>query len=930
MFKKKVFMIFLCLMVMFGFSREVLAITWKAKNGSVQVKYVHTPHSTVLNKKICYTKDGKEHCKTSYCTGLTVGAPKTGVEMVIVENSKIWPGAGDAFSIKARYVIEYIKSKSNLKYNGKSEGARYVYTQLGLSCLIASSDGKGLADHSAIKKVFKSECSDKTVVKALDYARKKFKNEVDLTTTLPTITLPQKQTLSRIGTSNDYISKAFKIGFSPKKGNLPINYTYSVTIEKGKGTAYLCTTNSFKTGSCSTSGTTLNANQNYYIYVKSNSTTTAGNITLNVTGTNSSKYPTIAMWKYIKDKKNPSYQREITTNGEFPVNRKTINSTTFSFSSGYSATLTKVDENGNALKGSGLKLYVASDENGDNEITTLCNITNDVSSCVKDNLDTSYWKSGNYVCYKETVSPSGYKKVAVNCEPINTDKTNTDVYYKFVPSENGDGNWDVIEKSEYNKHYSGRLACITKTVEGNSGEIINADFSNIVSKLGIDQNEHTEGNITIKKGDACLNETNSSVTQNPESSEGSNTGSDTGSSDTGGTEPSNPTVTINKSVCLYSENGTSYQYSVKPDNSTDDSWKEFCNQTTVTQFSSAGGIYNISVVNSLNTVNISKKAITGDDELPGATLEIYPVVDGKCSNTIATAKDFRFNPAVIEEDTTIEDDDTSDDNNETSSSDSNNGDDSEEDNSAVESTVSIFPKKNSAGEFELSWNSYSGYAIISGIKAGRYCLIEKIPPAGYELVKTTTMFDMSDDGAVSLVAGSEGEATSVDSNGNKIVVLKDKLNKMTVSKTDMTSTKEVPGAKITICTAGADNELVLENNGECVPAFLANGDEATWTSTDKPHIIEGLPSGNYYLVEKVAPSGYSTAESIFFTMTDEGQLLDKNGKSLSDNKLVMKDELIKDAKTGGLGMHIVFAVLLFSSICGVGSYFFLKKQNNVV
>ena len=72
MFKKKVFMIFLCLMVMFGFSREVLAITWKAKNGSVQVKYVHTPHSTVLNKKICYTKDGKEHCKTAYCTGLRV------------------------------------------------------------------------------------------------------------------------------------------------------------------------------------------------------------------------------------------------------------------------------------------------------------------------------------------------------------------------------------------------------------------------------------------------------------------------------------------------------------------------------------------------------------------------------------------------------------------------------------------------------------------------------------------------------------------------------------------------------------------------------------------------------------------------------------------------------------------------------------------
>ena len=145
----------------------------------------------------------------------------------------------------------------------------------------------------------------------------------------------------------------------------------------------------------------------------------------------------------------------------------------------------------------------------------------------------------------------------------------------------------------------------------------------------------------------------------------------------------------------------------------------------------------------------------------------------------------------------------------------------------------------------------------------------------------------------------------------------------------MTSTKEVPGAKISICNAGAEKELVFDNNGECVSATLADGTDASWVSGNKPHEIEGLPAGDYYLVEKLAPNGYSTAESIFFTMTNDGELLDKNGKSLANNKLVMKDELLKNVKTGSLGVHVIFAILFFASVCGVCSYFFLKRKNEL-
>ena len=49
-------------------------------------------------------------------------------------------------------------------------------------------------------------------------------------------------------------------------------------------------------------------------------------------------------------------------------------------------------------------------------------------------------------------------------------------------------------------------------------------------------------------------------------------------------------------------------------------------------------------------------------------------------------------------------------------------------------------------------------------------------------------------------------------------------------------------------------------------AELKDGTKLTWVSTDKPHVIEGLVAGTYYLVEKIAPNNYSTAESILFTL----------------------------------------------------------------
>ena len=59
---------------------------------------------------------------------------------------------------------------------------------------------------------------------------------------------------------------------------------------------------------------------------------------------------------------------------------------------------------------------------------------------------------------------------------------------------------------------------------------------------------------------------------------------------------------------------------------------------------------------------------------------------------------------------------------------------------------------------------------------------------------------------------------------------------------------------------------------------------------------------------------------------EDGTLTDINGKSLADSKLVMKDSLIKDTKTGMLGIFVIVGVLVASSIAGVVSYLKLKKK----
>lgn len=105
---------------------------------------------------------------------------------------------------------------------------------------------------------------------------------------------------------------------------------------------------------------------------------------------------------------------------------------------------------------------------------------------------------------------------------------------------------------------------------------------------------------------------------------------------------------------------------------------------------------------------------------------------------------------------------------------------------------------------------------------------------------------------------------------------------VTMTKTDVTGEKEVPGAQMTVTD---------QKTGKAVD---------TWTSGKEAHPISGLEVGKTYtLTEVTAPEGYAVAESIEFTVPDDGQ----------NQTLSMKDKRVTIDKLDVLGNPVAGAKL---------------------
>lgn len=155
-----------------------------------------------------------------------------------------------------------------------------------------------------------------------------------------------------------------------------------------------------------------------------------------------------------------------------------------------------------------------------------------------------------------------------------------------------------------------------------------------------------------------------------------------------------------------------------------------------------------------------------------------------------------------------------------------------------------------------SWTSETNAHTVNGIIAGDvYELREEYAPNGYIRLTETLEFTVDFQGTVSLVGESATINTSVDiSKKYELTVFNELSRSLHISKVSATTGKEVPGAKLKICTEAAYN-LALQQTGDgnkCVP----DKEDWAWESKAEDYIIDRLHAGVYYIIEKMPPSGY--------------------------------------------------------------------------
>lgn len=164
------------------------------------------------------------------------------------------------------------------------------------------------------------------------------------------------------------------------------------------------------------------------------------------------------------------------------------------------------------------------------------------------------------------------------------------------------------------------------------------------------------------------------------------------------------------------------------------------------------------------------------------------------------------------------------------------------------------------------WVSDGTNHIVSRLGAGEYVLKEIAAPDGY-VIATDIKFSVDIYGNVTV---ENVEATVTSENGNPLIVMVDDTTKVQISKQDITTGEELPGATLQI----------IDEDGNVVEE---------WVSTDEAHFIEGklIAGKEYTLRETIAPDGYEIANEIKFTVNEDGSV----------TEVVMYDELTPKTTT---------------------------------
>ena len=187
---------------------------------------------------------------------------------------------------------------------------------------------------------------------------------------------------------------------------------------------------------------------------------------------------------------------------------------------------------------------------------------------------------------------------------------------------------------------------------------------------------------------------------------------------------------------------------------------------------------------------VSKRDLTNDEELPGATLIIKDAKDNVVDTWVSTDTPHRVTGLHFDEEYTL-------------------------------------TEKRPA----------DGYAVTDDIV---FRLERKADADGHELDEADVYY-LKDKKKFWIIPWEEWELLD-----DATVIMRDDITRVQISKVDIATGKELPGAEL----------VIKDKDGNTV---------AQWVSEDKPHYIERLPAGEYTLTEITAPNGYQLTESNSFT-----------------------------------------------------------------
>ena len=268
-------------------------------------------------------------------------------------------------------------------------------------------------------------------------------------------------------------------------------------------------------------------------------------------------------------------------------------------------------------------------------------------------------------------------------------------------------------------------------------------------------------------------------------------------------------------------------------------------------------ITHVEMLDKTTKVQISKKAITGEDELPGAVMQVLDkdnnIIDQWTSGSephmiegiliagqtytlhevsapagYTLAKDVEF---TVSETGEIDHVEMIDDTTKVSISKT----DITGEKNVSGATLQIIDKN---GNVVHEWISGTDVNYMEAqLTAGEtYTLHETNAPAGYVLAQDQ-QFTVNADGTVTKVN------------------MKDDTTKVSITKYDLTSGKELPGATLQI----------IDKDGNVIEE---------WISTSEAHLIEGiLTAGETYTLREIsAPNGWTISEDVTFTVNADGTI----------------------------------------------------------